>query len=112
MVFARHNFKSFMLKGAPNGTLGLANPSGWMTSDIFLNVLEHFIKHSNTTLDNPSILIFDNHESHLGSATNRMAKEHGVYKVTLPPHCSDKMQPLYIAVYRSLKGCYNSEADK
>lgn len=112
MVFPRHNFKPWMLKGAPNGTLGLANPSGWMTSDIFPEVLKHFIKHSNTTPDNPSLLVFDNHESHMGPDTIRMAKDNGVYLVTLPPHCSDKMQPLDVAVYRSLKGSYNSEADK
>lgn len=101
-----------MLKGAPNGTLGLENPSGWMITDIFEKVLEHFIKHLNTTLDNPSLLIFDNHESHLGSVTNRMAKERDVYIVTIPPHCSDKIQPLDIAVYRSMKSFYNAEMDK
>lgn len=112
LVFPRRNFKPFMLKGAPNGTLGLANPTGWMVTDIFQEVMEHFIKHSNTTPDNPSVLIFDNHESHLGPVTNRLAKEHGVYVVTIPPHCSDKIQPLDIAVYRSTKSFYNAEMDK
>lgn len=111
-VFPRVNFKAHMLKGAPPGSVGLAHQSGWMVTEIFPEVMRHFIAHTSSSKENPTLLIFDNHESHLGPATNRMAKENGVYIVTLPPHCSDKMQPLDIAVYRSTKSYYNAELDK
>ena len=36
-----------------------------MTSSLFLNVSEHFVKHSNASIDNQALLIMDNHEAHL-----------------------------------------------
>ena len=46
MVFPRVRYQKHMLKGGPIGTLGLASKNGWMTSDLFISVMEHFIKHS------------------------------------------------------------------
>lgn len=37
LIFPRVNFKDFMLKGAPPGSIGAANPSGWSTEALFLN---------------------------------------------------------------------------
>lgn len=34
LVFPRKNYKDHMLSGAPPGSLGLANPSGWMTAEL------------------------------------------------------------------------------
>ena len=42
-LLPRANFKQHMLKGAPRESLGLANCSGWMNSDLFPQVLTHFI---------------------------------------------------------------------
>ncbi|CAH1112635.1 unnamed protein product [Psylliodes chrysocephalus] len=36
LIFPRKFFKNHMIKGAPNGTIGVASPSGWMTSLIFV----------------------------------------------------------------------------
>ena len=62
-----------MLTGAPNGSLGLATASGWMTSELFPDVLKHFIKHMNVSKTDPALLVMDNHESHLGFQT-RLSK--------------------------------------
>lgn len=111
MVFPRKNFKQHMITGAPAGTMGLAHPSGWMTSDLFSSVMQHFIKHTNSTKDNPTLIICDNHESHMGIKVLESAKENGVILLTLPPHCSHKMQPLDLTVFGPLKAYYNSEVD-
>lgn len=65
LVFPRKNFKDIMLRGAPPGSLGLAHTSGWMTSDLFVEVMKHFIQHTAASSENPALLILDNHESHL-----------------------------------------------
>lgn len=57
-------FKQHMIAGAPAGTLGLATPFDWMNSELFVKTMQHFIVHSNSSKDNPSLLIYDNHESH------------------------------------------------
>ncbi|KAJ8953521.1 hypothetical protein NQ318_023645 [Aromia moschata] len=43
-----------MLKGAPIGTKGMANPSGWMTEEIFVESLKHFLNHVQPTVDKKS----------------------------------------------------------
>jgi hypothetical protein len=94
MVFPRVHFKEHMIKGAPPGTLGLASPSGWMNSSLFPKAIQHFVKHPHSSKENLSLLIFDNHESHLALPVLEIAKENGVTLLTIPPHCSNKMQPL------------------
>uniref|UniRef100_H2YFE2 DDE-1 domain-containing protein n=1 Tax=Ciona savignyi TaxID=51511 RepID=H2YFE2_CIOSA len=79
MVFPRCNFKISHVK--------------WCSTPGLL-VMEHFIKHSSSSKENPSLLIFDNHESHMSLKVLDLARENGVTILTLPPHCSHKMQPL------------------
>ena len=42
-AFLRVHIKDYMLKGIPSQSLGFAYPSGWMSSDIFPEILNHFI---------------------------------------------------------------------
>ncbi|XP_063931371.1 tigger transposable element-derived protein 6-like [Zophobas morio] len=111
MVFPRTHFKTHMIHGAPAGTLGLANPSGWMTSELFVDVIQHFIKRTSSSVDRPTLLIMDNHETHLSIDCINLAKEHGITLLTLPPHCSNRLQPLDVSVYASFKAFYNAAID-
>lgn len=111
MVFPRKNFKTHMINGAPLGTLGLATTSGWMCSEIFPQVLDHFIKFTLSSKENPTLLIMDNHQSHISLATVDNARENGVTILTLPPHCSHRLQPLDVAVFSSFKAYYNAAID-
>ena len=52
MVFPRVNFVQKMLKNCVSYTLGLANKTGWMTANLFLEVNKHFIKYSNASIQN------------------------------------------------------------
>jgi hypothetical protein len=109
-VFPRKLFRDTLMGGAPEGSLGLVHESGWMTSGNFLKLLEHFVKNVNASKENEYILTMDNHDSHLSLECVIYAKEHGVHSVTLPPHTSNKTQPLDIAVYGPFKTCFNDEA--
>lgn len=111
MIFPRKNFKPYMTNGAPPGTLGLAQPTGWMTGDMFLEVLKHFIKMTSSTRENPTLIIMDNHESHLTPAVLNHAKENGVTLLTIPPHTSHKLQALDVSVFGPFQNYYNSAAD-
>ena len=111
MVFPRTHFKSHMISEAPPGTLGLANPSGWMTNELFVQVMKHFIKHTCSSKENPTLLIYDNHESHLSIEVLDLAKVSGVTILTLHPHCSHKLQPLDVGVFSSFKAYYYSAMD-
>lgn len=106
MIFPRINYKEYMIAGAPAGTIGAANPSGWTSAEIFVQWLTHFIEGSRATVERPVLLLMDNHESHMSIPALDLAKDNGVV-LTFPPHCSHKLQPLDISVYGPLKRYYN-----
>lgn len=111
LVFPRVNFKQHMLTGAPPATVGAANPSGWSNERIFREWLEHFVKFTHASKKEKVLLILDNHESHLAVDAIEFARNNGVVMVSLPPHTSNKTQPLDRTVYGPMKHYYNSGVD-
>lgn len=109
LVFPRKNFKQHMLVGAPPGSEGAANPSGWSSKEIFLQWLNHFIKHAGPTENRPVLLIMDNHDTHISLEVIEIAKSNNVILLTFPPHTSHKLQPLDVSVFGPLKKYYNKE---
>ena len=71
--------------------------------------MEHFVKHSNASVDNQARLIMDNHEFHSSIDVIEYAKQHGETLLTIHSHCSHKLQPLDVSVYGPFK-CYYSLA--
>jgi hypothetical protein len=96
-----------MMKGGPNGYLGMAHVSGWSNSSIFVEYLKHFIQHVKPSNNNKVLLIFYNHESHC-SADVTLAKENGIILLTIPTHTSHQLQPLDRSVFGPYKTYYNA----
>ena len=92
-----------MLRVAPASSLGLANSSDWMKQDILPQVLKHFIDNMSVSKNQPGVLIMDNHNSHITIEAVELAKEHGLSLLTLPLHCSHKLQPLDVSVFAAFK---------
>ncbi|KAF2906072.1 hypothetical protein ILUMI_00099 [Ignelater luminosus] len=112
MVFPRVHFKAHMLRGALRGTIGLANPSGWMNFSQFVSVMEHFIRETFSIKENATLLIMDNHESHISLDVINLARENEVIIVTMPLHCSHCLQPFDVAVYGLLETHCNTSVDQ
>nr|CAI5846469.1 unnamed protein product [Callosobruchus analis] len=74
-----------------------------MTTKSFVKFLEHFAKYAHASESNRVLLILDNHESHVSIDAIRFAKSQWITLLTIPPHCSNKLQPLDIAVIHHLK---------
>lgn len=102
-VFPRVHYKDHFLEGAPEGSIGAANRSGWINSEIFISVLTHIKKHTLCSKDNPILLLCDNHESHISLQAITYARDNGIIVVTFPPHTSHRLQPLDIAVFGPFK---------
>lgn len=106
-VFPRVNFKDHMLKGAPPGSIGAAAQSGWSNENIFYQYFEHFVNHTKPTIENPIILLLDNHESHVSVKSLTLAKKVGVlwshFTHTLPTKC----RPLDRTVFGPFKTYYH-----
>lgn len=110
-IFPRKNFKEHFLNGGPPGCTGVANSSGWMNADHFVQFLQFFQSHVRASVDAPILLILDNHESHLSIAGLEFCKANGIILLSLPPHCSHKMQPLDRTVFGPLKKSVHAQCD-
>ena len=96
------------MHGSPEGSLGLVDSSGWMTAANFIKVMNHFITNARPSQDHQVVLIMDNHQSHLSLS---LAKENFIHIITLPPHTSNKTQPLDRTVFGPMKTHYNQLAN-
>lgn len=91
IIFPMVNFKGFILDGAPVGTIGAANPSGWITRDIFIKWMRHFIRHTRASKDKPLLMLLDNHDTHVYIEAISLARENGVVMATFPLHCTHRL---------------------
>ncbi|KAE8750937.1 hypothetical protein FOCC_FOCC002365 [Frankliniella occidentalis] len=107
MVFPRVKFTQNMLINCYPGTLGLASKKGWMTSELFVKVIQHFIAHAQSSKEHPTLLILDNVASHLSIDVINLCRDNGVTLFTLPPHTTHKTQPLDVAIYGPYQAAYS-----
>lgn len=111
LIFPRSRMSDLLMKDAPVGSIGVASPSGWTDGELFVQWLQHFVKSTGSSDTNQQILILDGHHSHKTLDAVMFAREHGVHMLTLPPHCTHKLQPLDRSFFKSFKANYNRSAD-
>ena len=73
--------------------------------------MEHFVLYTNASTQNRHLIVLDGHHSHKTLDAVNYARAHGIELITLPPHCTHKMQPLDRCYFKSLKSAYNVSAD-
>ena len=79
--------------------------NGYMTSEIFLEWLDHFKNNvpGGMSKENKHLLILDGHASHVTNEAINFGRENGLDILTLPSHCSHELQPLDVAVFHPFK---------
>ena len=97
-IFPRKKFQNKMLHDCYPGALGLVNKNGYMTKTLFVDVMKHFIKHSRSSKESPTLLFVDNCLAHLNPEAIDLCKANGITLFTFPPHCTHKVQPLDLTV--------------
>jgi hypothetical protein len=102
-VFPRVNFNKRFLIGAPTSSLGLAHKTGWMTAELFLDVLKHIQTFTKCSVEQPILLVLDNHSSRTSITSIQFCRSHGIILLAMPPGCSYRMQPLNCGVYEAFK---------
>lgn len=111
-VFPRVRMKECYLYGSVPGATGYATKSGWMSSEVFVKLLEHIQKHMSSSRENPIMLLLDNHETHVSLDAINYCRANGIVMLSFPPHCTHRMQPLDIGVYGPFKArCKSSFND-
>lgn len=112
LIFKRKRMVDILLRGSPPGSVGACSENGWITNELFVKWLDHFIKHVKPSLNNRVLLILDGHSSHKSLSAIELARSNGIVMICLPPHTTHKMQPLDRTIYGPLKTSYNAECDK
>ncbi|XP_074040581.1 uncharacterized protein [Leptinotarsa decemlineata] len=108
-IFPRARFdKTKMMAGAAPGALGLVHKSGWMTTDNFILVLKFFKDNVRCDKEHPVLLLMDNHESHLSLEAINFCRDNGITILTLPPHTSNRLQPLDRSVFGPFKKYFSN----
>ena len=110
-IFPNKRFHPYFLNGDPVGCTGTCSPSGWMNAETFLQFLKHFVDHTRVTVKHPLLLILDNHESHRSLEAIEYCAANGIHLLTIPPHCSHRLQPLDVSIFSPFKRHLNTVCD-
>ncbi|XKL67253.1 hypothetical protein PGB90_010673 [Kerria lacca] len=70
--------------------------------------LEYFHSHVCSSPENKILLILDNHRSHISISTLNFYKTNGIVLLSIPPHCSHKLQLLDVGVLGPMKTYLNN----
>ncbi|XP_031350642.1 uncharacterized protein LOC116176287 [Photinus pyralis] len=110
-IYPRKRMSASLETGGPVGAIYHCSDNGWINQDLFLTWLEHFKKHAKPSLDDPVLLVCDNHGSHISIAMHDFCKKNHIHVVSLPPHTSHRTQPLDVSFYSPLKNAFYRECD-
>nr|CAH7747809.1 unnamed protein product [Callosobruchus chinensis] len=79
-------------------------------TNLFTEWFEHFLEHVKPSEGSPVLLILDGHYSHTKNIdVIKLARQHHVTILSLPPHCTHKVQPLDRAFMGPLKTYYSEQ---
>ncbi|KAJ8915367.1 hypothetical protein NQ315_008254, partial [Exocentrus adspersus] len=85
-----------------------ASNRGWMESAIFFKWFKDCFL-PNAPKERPLLIIYDGHSSHTSIDLVELAIENNVTIIKLPPHTTHVLQPLDVAVFKSLKNSWEME---
>lgn len=113
-IFKGKRMRTELLEGATPGVQGTVTESGWSNSSVFYEYLDtHFLKFiQRPSADQPILLIFDGHKSHVTMPVINWAKEHNVIMFVLPAHTSHILQPLDVGCFGPMQRIYNAGCHK
>ena len=95
-IFPRKRNSPQLQKDAPPDSVVECTPNGWSNEVMFIKWLQHFAHHVKPTADEPVLLILDNHNSHATLEAFEFCVQNHIHMISLPPHCSHRVQPLDI----------------
>ncbi|XP_076395897.1 uncharacterized protein LOC105663718 [Megachile rotundata] len=110
VIFKRTRMNDCLKKGAPPGTVFGCSKNGWITSELFVEWLKHFIKYIKLEKSNEKklLLLLDGHSTHTKNIEAiDLACEYGIIMLSFPAHTTHRLQPLDKSFFKSLKANYN-----
>ena len=112
-VFAGIKVRDSFLNKTMPGTAATTSKSGWGNSKVFRFFLKkHFFKFAKPTADEPVLLIYNGHKSHVNIAITDWATTNNIHLFLLPAHTSHFLQPLDVACFGPLGTLFSSSKDQ
>ena len=111
IIFPRKRMVDSLMHNAPVGAIGHCSNSGWTDVESFMKWLKYFTSIAKPCKEKKHIIILDGHYSHKTLEAVEFSLSNGIELLTLPPHCTHKMQPLDKTFFKPLKTAYNAAAD-
>lgn len=113
LIFPRKRMQQEFEMGLPPGGWAEVHSSGWITLDTFFAWFKKFVTFSNASKTSPVLLILDGHSTHTKNLNViDYARDNGVSMLCIPPHCSQRLQPLDVAFMNPLSRYYSEELRK
>jgi len=113
VIYPRKRLKNELTEGAPSGSIFACQKNGWINVELFSVWMEHFISIVKPSNSKKVLLILDGHVSHTQNITALLrAREAGVILLSLPPHCTHRLQPLDVTFFKPLSTYYNQCIDR
>ena len=89
----------------PEDALYARSESGWIDSELILAWLQKiFLKF--VVPERPVFLLTDGYKSHINLDVIDVCRENNIILFFLSPHTTHALQPLDVAVFKSLKDCF------
>lgn len=79
LIYPRKRMAPTLGKNGIPGSIIQCSQSGWINEDLFLIWLQHFVKRTASSIESPTLLILDNHESHSSLRSFQFCRENGVH---------------------------------
>ena len=106
IIFKGKRIKPEWQDGLPAGTLVKMADKGSMTTQLFIQFIEHLARYKGT---GQTLLVFDGASSHLDISIVDAADRCGIRLFCLPSNTTHELQPLDKAVYRSFEHHWDQE---
>lgn len=106
IIFKGKRLKPEFLDNLPHGSLVKMAPKGSMTTELFIDFLNHFAKYKS---NGPTLLVFDGASSHLDFTIAAAADDLNINLFCLPSNTTHELQPLDKAVFRSFEAHWDQE---
>ena len=108
-IFPRKNMKPELMDNSPAGSICFCQDSGYMTAELMIKWLDHFIRFAKPSPENKVLLLLDGHASHKNFNVLQKAKENGIILFIFPAHCTHRCQPLDVGFFGPLQVYYNQQ---
>jgi hypothetical protein len=98
LIFEKLRFKQELSEGSPPGTKLALTESRWITSEVFVQWLKHFIATVKPSKYNKALIVLDGHSTHTKSLKAiELTRENGVLLLSIPVRTIHQLQPLHIS---------------